>query len=398
MRDVTSICATACALIVCAAIVSCSAAPASAESDDVEINRAYAAANDSAEAWAHASRQIDARTHVEIRGEDFWINGRPTYAGRGWRGARIEGLLLNARMAQGVFDDLNPATRDHWAYPDTGRWDPGRNTQEFIEAIPSWRASGLLAVSVNLQGGNAHADNERWVNTAFGPDGAPHPAYFERMRRIIEATDHEGMAVILGLFYFRHDEALANEAAVINAVDSTINWLHAIGATNVVIEVNNECDIRYDHAILRCDRVAELMQRVRENARDGARYLVSTSLQGGAIPPDAIIAASDFILLHGNGVEQPSGIDDMVRRVRRSRVWSPKPIVFNEDDHYGFGSESNNFTAAIRSHASWGYYDRRRPGEPVSDGFQTVPVDWSIDSPRKRAFFSLVREMSGETR
>jgi hypothetical protein len=64
------------------------------------------------------------RTRVEIRGEDFCINGDPTYAGRTWRGHRIEGPLLNSRMVQATFDDLNSETRARWAYPDTGEWDP----------------------------------------------------------------------------------------------------------------------------------------------------------------------------------------------------------------------------------------------------------------------------------
>jgi hypothetical protein len=50
-------------------------------------------------------------TVVSIVESDFLINGRPTYEGRSYRGMRIEGLLLNSRMVQGVFDDLNPKTR-----------------------------------------------------------------------------------------------------------------------------------------------------------------------------------------------------------------------------------------------------------------------------------------------
>src|SRR5215475_12401637 len=78
------------------------------------------------------------RTVVSIRGEQFCINGRPTYEGRTWNGARIEGLLLNSRMVQGIFDDLNPETVANSAHPDTGRWDPERNTREFLAAIPEW--------------------------------------------------------------------------------------------------------------------------------------------------------------------------------------------------------------------------------------------------------------------
>ena len=64
------------------------------------------------------------------------INGKPTYQGRRYKGLQIEGLLLNSRMVQGIFDDLNPETRSRWAYPDTTRWDPDRNTREFVAAMP----------------------------------------------------------------------------------------------------------------------------------------------------------------------------------------------------------------------------------------------------------------------
>ena len=86
-----------------------------------------------------------AETVVSIRGEDFHLNGQPTYAGREWQGHRIEGLLMNSRMVQGIFDDQNEATVKNWAYPDTGKWDADRNTREFIAAMPEWKAHGLLA-------------------------------------------------------------------------------------------------------------------------------------------------------------------------------------------------------------------------------------------------------------
>src|SRR5688572_33029509 len=69
-----------------------------------------------------------AKTSLAIKGEQFFVNGKPTYEGRVWRGHKIEGLLLNARMVQGIFDDLNPDTVHRWVYPDTSKWDPDRNT------------------------------------------------------------------------------------------------------------------------------------------------------------------------------------------------------------------------------------------------------------------------------
>ena len=94
------------------------------------------------------------KTTLAIDGERFLINGAPTYAGRTFRGWPIEGLLLNVRAVQALFDDLNPETRDLWAYPDTGVWDPERNLNEFLAVLPEWREAGLLAVTVNLQGGS----------------------------------------------------------------------------------------------------------------------------------------------------------------------------------------------------------------------------------------------------
>ena len=41
---------------------------------------------------------------------------------------------------------------------------------------------------------------------------------------------------------------------------------------------------------------------------------------------------------------------------------------------------ANAFFAAIDSGASWGYFDFRRIRERYEDGFQSLPVDWSISS------------------
>jgi hypothetical protein len=337
------------------------------------------------------------RTEVSIQGEQFLINGRPTYEGRTWSDTRIEGLLLNARLVQGIFDDLNPATRDRWAYPDTGRWDPDRNTDEFIAAMPAWRAHGLLAFTLNLQGGSpeGYSRGQPWENSAFAADGSLRPEYLARLERILNRADGLGMAVILGLFYFGQDQRLADEAAVLRAIDGTVDWLHARGYRHVLLEINNECDIQYDHAILQPARVAEAIRRAQRPGPDGRRLLVSTSYKGGALPSAEVVAAGDFVLLHGNGVAQPARIAAMVAAVRANPAFTPKPIVFNEDDHFDFDQPQNNFVVAVRAGASWGYFDYRMKGEGPADGFQSVPVDWGINSPRKRAFFAKLAEITG---
>src|SRR5262249_43678775 len=145
-----------------------------------------------------------------IVGDAFHIDGRPTYAGRAWRGHQIEGLLMNTRMVQGIFDDLNPETSRRWAYPDTGRWSAERNTAEFLAAMPEWRRHGLLAITLNLQGGSpeGYSKSQPWHNSTFASDGSLRPDYCARLARILDRADQLGMVVILGYFYFGQDERL----------------------------------------------------------------------------------------------------------------------------------------------------------------------------------------------
>jgi hypothetical protein len=339
-----------------------------------------------------------ARTTVTIEGEKFLLNGRPTYAGRSWDGVSIEGRLMNARLVQGIFDDLNPATRDRWAYPDTGRWDADRNTREFLAAMPLWHRHGLLAFTLNLQGGSpeGYSRAQPWHNSAFTADGSLRPDYLARTARILDRADELGMVVILGLFYFGQDERLTDEAAVVRAVDATVDWLIRRGDRHVLIEVNNETNIRYDHPVLQPARVHELIRRVRTRSRDaGNPLLAGTSYGGGRVPDDAVIRESDFVLLHGNGVRDPARINAMVAETRAKPAWRPMPIVFNEDDHFDFDQPRNNFTAAVRAGASWGYFDYRFKGEGLAEGYQSIPVDWGLSSERKRGFFRLLQTITG---
>jgi hypothetical protein len=261
--------------------------------------------------------------------------------------------------------------------------------------MPSWYEHGLRAFTLNLQGGSPLGyGNRPWVNSTFDARGELRPEYLERVTRILERADELGMVVILGLFYFGQDQNLVDEAAVLRGVDHVLDWLFEKGYRNVLIEVNNEADVdAYDHAVLRWDRVHELIRRIRAR-ENGYRFLVGTSFGGGALPTPDVVRWSDFILLHGNGVDDPVHIAEMVESVREMKGYRPMPVLFNEDDHYGFDQPQNNMVAAIQAFASWGYFDYRRDGEPFEDGFQSVPVDWTISSERKKAFFHLLRQIT----
>lgn len=220
------------------------------------------------------------------------------------------------------------------------------------------------------------------------------------MKRVLDAADTHGMVVILGYFYFGQDQRLRDEAAVIRATDEATRWLLDGGWRNVLVEVNNETDVKaYDHDILKPARVHELIERVRKAERNGRRLLVGTSYGGGGIPKENVVRHSDFLLLHGNGIKDPAGITRMIRETRRVPGFRPMPILINEDDHENFDQPANNFSAAIAEHVSWGWFDFRRKGEGHEQGYQSPPVNWGISSPRKRAFFDYLKTItSSESR
>jgi hypothetical protein len=249
--------------------------------------------------------------------------------------------------------------------------------------MPAWREHGLLAVTINLQGGS--------------PQGYSRDQpceYMQRLARILDKADELGMVAILGVFYFGQDQRLADESAVTKALDNAVDWVLERGYQNVLIEVNNECNVRYDHKILQPQRVHELIERVKARTRGGRRLLAGTSYGGGKVPEENVVRSSDFLLLHGNGVKDPQRIAEMVRLTREVPGYRPMPILFNEDDHFDFDKPENNFTAAIGEYASWGYFDFRMQGEGEGEGYQSVPVNWGISSDRKRGFFALLKEMT----
>jgi len=341
---------------------------------------------------------------VTIAGGGFCIDGRPTYPGRSWRGHRIEGRLFNSRMANAIADDENPATRGAWAYADSD-WDAARSTREFIAALPAYRAHGLLAVCINLSGGSpqGYSWHQPWKICGFTPDGTIKPDWATRLESVIKACDRLGMVVILGLFYGKQSGTLRDEAAVKAAVTNTVDWLLARKATNVLVEIGNEVDLEnvWAHDIIAAPRCHELIELAQK--RSSGKLPVSTSLIGIDAPPAATVAAADFLLPHGNRVHgpdghyqpSPHGIRLQLARWRASPAYRGQPIVYNEDDHFEFDKPDNHFVAAVEEGASWGFFDYRMSRERFEDGFQSLPVDWTISSKRKRAFFGLLKEITG---
>src|SRR4029453_11225899 len=172
-------------------------------------------------------------TVAGIAGREFVVNGRPTYVGGSYDGMRVQGLLFNSRMVQGIFDDRNPETRSRWNYPD-GPWDPERNTREFMAAMPLWKAKGLLAFTINLQGGSpeGYSRTQPWITSSFETNGALRQDYMSRLERILDRADELGMVAIVGFFYQGQERQMDDAQAVMRAADNATDWLVDKGYTH----------------------------------------------------------------------------------------------------------------------------------------------------------------------
>ena len=358
-------------------------------------------------------------TTVGIRGTEVTIDGVPTYAGRTFEGHAIQGLLFNVRAVQATFDDASDETRQHWAYPDTGEWDPERNTSEFCAALPSWRDHGVLGFTVSFQGGGPLYVPEiyqNYENNAFTRAGELKADYAERMARVLARADELGMVAIVGLFYWVQMLKMEDEPAIWRAADEALCFLESTRRQNVLIELANEVDVvvrRTPHGSFGWDRVHEMIARLRAN-HPGLLYSTSGGganvETGSGMPSAAAVREADYVLLHGNGTRPPE-LAAAIQAVRAMPAYQedPKPIVINEDS-----PAVPNLDAAWGNGASWGYYDQGFEGQaddpylhyaprprwnegPFEElnGFQTPPVNWTINTPYKRAFFDRVAEVTG---
>ncbi len=350
-------------------------------------------------------------TEVAIDGTKFLINGRPTYDGVSWRGRPVEGLLLNSRMVQAVFDDDCPETRTLWAYPDTGVWDPDRNTDEFCAALPEYRAHGLLAVTVGLQGGGSVYRPEvydSYVNSAYEPDGSFKGPYFDRLLRVLRAADEAGMVVIVNYFYWKQAQRIPDDRTLYEVTERVTEWLLQSGCRNILADVANESEPFWQRPVMEPPNIHTFIEAARSVTLDGRRLLVSSSTGGGdSIPAGRWLEVEDFSLPHGNGC-MPQQLAAKLRRLKECDGFRkrPRPICVNEDSIF-----VENLEAAVREGCSWGFYcqgygcnyrdrmdwttrDREDRCEDLS-GFQTLPVNWGINTPIKRAFFDRVMEITG---
>lgn len=296
------------------------------------------------------------KTHVAIKGTQWYFNGQVVNPG-----SPAEGLLMNVRMVNAVFEDRGDQITKHQA-----GFDPEANAEAFMAKIPEYVASGVNAFTLCLQGGMPGYEGA--VNTAYEADGSLREPYMQRVEKVIRACDAANAAVILSCFYQRqhsHDSALTGRDAITSALKNTVNWLAAKKFTNVVLEVSNE----YRHGgyrnwpdgewLMSEQGQAELIRLAKQL---NPELLVSTSGMGGGTFPEPLPLESDFLLIHFNN----TSLDDIPAKVNELKSYG-KPIVCNEDDKL---AEEGAIALAlsVANGAGWGFMN-----SPVN---QRIPFEF----------------------
>lgn len=305
------------------------------------------------------------KTTVSIRKGQFLLNGAPTYSEI--PGARSEslGLLWNQRMIQGVFDDASG--RDQYNQLTMARFDPEKNTDALIAALPEWYAYGLRAITVGFQGGwpvtmfENPVDMERIDNNPFGTDGKTlDAAYAARMDRLIRGADEVGMAVIVNIFYWAQAKRFRDGKALVDALHTACDFIRVGGYTNVMIDLANEYCIRLfeAHPLVNSE---EGMAHLIELAKTWSGVPVGASAADATVHPQ-VIAASDYVLIHGNTLTR----GEFYRyAVKIRELAGDKPVVCNEDSPC-----LTRVDAAMEAGVSWGYYNNYTK--------QLPPCPWGV--------------------
>jgi hypothetical protein len=283
------------------------------------------------------------QTSVSIIGDKWYFNDQIINPG-----SPAEGLLMNVRMVNTVYEDRGPELAKR-----TDDFDPESNTESFIEKIPEYVSSGVNAFTISLQGGMPGYEGA--INTAFNADGSLRSDYMQRAERVIRASDKNNAGIILSLFYQRqhsHDYALTGKESIKNALENTVNWITEKGFTNVVLEVSNE----YRHGGFRNWSDGEWLiseegqvELIRLAKQLNPELLVSTSGMGNGTYHEDLARAADFLLIHFN----TTSLDLYESRINDVKKYG-KPIVCNEDDKLGTEGAAAQ-AIAVKNGSSWGY-------------------------------------------
>jgi hypothetical protein len=318
-----------------------------------EVNNSDADSPYLGNVWTFRTKPL--KTVVSIVNKKWHINGVPTHQGKA-----AEGLLMNVRMVNSVFEDArNPS---QWPAVMSG-FNPDTNTTTFINKIPEYFAQGIRAFTVSLQGGMPGETYEGAWNSAYNADGTLRQSYIDRVKRVIDACNDQGMVVILSCFYQRQHSksptylpyALSGKTAIRNAVQNVANWIKNNNFQNVVLEIANE----YPHSgyvnwndgswLMSHAGQVELINLAKATHTG---LLVSTSALGDGTINSSVATAADFIILHFNN----SSVGTYASRITTVKAYQ-KAILCNEDDKFN-NDGATALQYSVDNGCGWGFMQK----------------------------------------
>ncbi|HET8548121.1 MAG TPA: hypothetical protein VFL57_08965 [Bryobacteraceae bacterium] len=346
----------------------------------------------------------DQRSFYVRAGAGRWAR---TYSGAQFR-PEAAGRMMNLRIAQGIF-------HDEWL--TEAPFDPDAHTARIIAALDTYKAHGILAISVSLQGANMAYEVASTIRrtrdakpgpakgalmSAFHSDGSPKKPWLDRALRLAKELDRRGMVLNLIYFYAHQDEVLENTAAIDRAAVNATDWIIDNNLRNVVVEIANEHDVNaWDHDRYVHNEIGKLIQLARSRfdaKRARFRVPISASTGGGMRVYDGVRSYGDLTIVHGNN--QPPE----KKRARIAELVAdpamPGPIYMNEDDNGRATTPTNlkkelaSCDAVFESGGSWGYMPWRQlqifPFAHVLPSRLAEVRDDTAPEHRDPAYFNLV--------
>lgn len=225
---------------------------------------------------------------------------------------RARGKLLAVSAAQGVFED-------EWLSEHP--FDADANTNALIAALDLYKSSGVLAISVSLQGadpgytaerngisrrsGALYGKKEGSLVSAFNPDGSLKPAWTARLSKLLDAADSRGMFVKLTYFHPAQDEVFNEPKDIIAAARNATRWLTDGNHRNVIIDIAEGWDVRgeWDHSDFISRNVASLIAEVRDEFNEASFSLPIGATGGPTMQyPESLARVCDVVLLDSSGL------------------------------------------------------------------------------------------------
>ena len=260
-------------------------------------------------------------TKVTARGDQWYFNDQIINMG-----SPAEGLLMNVRMVNSVFED-----RSTQLSIITPNFNSKTNSNDFISMIPEYLSNGVNAFTISLQGGSPGYEGA--INTAFNADGSLRKKYLDRVEKVIRACDARNAVVILSCFHqsqHSHSSSLKGKEEIKKALVNVVNWIRERKFTNVLLEITNE----YNNGGFKNWPDGEWFsseqgqnELIMMAKRLYPSLMVSTSGMGDGTFSPLLTKELDFFIIHFNNTD----IEDIPIKIEELKKYG-KPIICNEDD------------------------------------------------------------------